>query len=49
MYDAVIFGLGNILYGDDGFGVRVAERLHNTCACPIQWRWLMQEPSAIPC
>ena len=23
----VVLGLGNILYGDEGFGVRVAERL----------------------
>ena len=34
MYDAVILGLGNILYADEGFGVRVAERLYTEHAFP---------------
>ncbi|MEG2004928.1 MAG: hydrogenase 1 maturation protease, partial [Bilophila sp.] len=28
MEQIIVLGLGNILYGDEGFGVRVAERLH---------------------
>ena len=30
----VVLGLGNILYGDEGFGVRVAERLFSRYAFP---------------
>lgn len=30
----VVLGLGNILYGDEGFGVRVAERLYSRYAFP---------------
>lgn len=30
----VVLGLGNILYGDEGFGVRVAERLHSRHVFP---------------
>lgn len=30
----VVLGLGNILHGDEGFGVRVAERLHESFAFP---------------
>lgn len=30
----VVLGLGNILYGDEGFGVRAAERLHSRHVFP---------------
>ena len=30
----IVLGLGNILYGDEGFGVRVAERLYSRYAFP---------------
>ena len=30
----VVLGLGNILYGDEGLGVRIAERLHTRRAFP---------------
>ena len=30
----IVLGLGNILYGDEGFGVRVAERLYTRYAFP---------------
>lgn len=30
----VVLGLGNILYGDEGFGVRVAEQLYSRYAFP---------------
>ena len=34
MRRVVVLGLGNILYGDEGFGVRAAERLHTRYAFP---------------
>lgn len=34
MRHVVVLGLGNILYGDEGFGVRAAERLHTRYAFP---------------
>ncbi len=30
----IVLGLGNILYGDEGLGVRIAERLHSRRAFP---------------
>lgn len=34
MRRVVVLGLGNILYGDEGFGVRAAERLYTRYAFP---------------
>ena len=34
----VVLGLGNILYGDEGFGVRVAERLIRGMPFPTTWK-----------
>lgn len=34
MEHIVVLGLGNILYGDEGFGVRAAERLHTRYSFP---------------
>lgn len=34
MERVVVLGLGNILYGDEGFGVRAAERLYTRYAFP---------------
>ncbi|MEG2140644.1 MAG: HyaD/HybD family hydrogenase maturation endopeptidase [Bilophila sp.] len=34
MEQIIVLGLGNILYGDEGFGVRVAERLHTRYSFP---------------
>ncbi|SRA19110.1 hydrogenase 1 maturation protease [Escherichia coli] len=37
----VVMGLGNLLWADEGFGVRVAERLYAITTGPSMWRLSM--------
>lgn len=40
----VVMGLGNLLWADEGFGVRVAERLYAHYHWPRMWRLSMAAP-----
>jgi len=32
--NVIVMGLGNLLWADEGFGIRLAERLSQLCATP---------------
>jgi hydrogenase maturation protease len=32
--EALVLGIGNVLWADEGFGVRAVEALHEACECP---------------
>lgn len=40
----VVMGLGNLLWADEGFGVRVAGRLYAITTGPRMWRLSMAAP-----